>query len=84
LVRERPRVQSSLAAPVYLIAITWLGNAGSRVNLDQLGGDELLNGFDLFEHVVERIYVQREEHLKRIAKGINPRKGRSAKKRHMR
>jgi hypothetical protein len=46
------------------------------------GDDELLNGFELLEHVVDCIYVKREEHLKRIAKGINSRKGRSAKKRH--
>jgi len=66
----------------YLLAIKWLGNAGSHANLDELSRDDLLNGFELFEHVVERIYVKREEHLKKIAKGINSRKGKPVKKRN--
>jgi Domain of unknown function (DUF4145) len=60
----------------YLLAIKWLGNAGSHANLDELGGDDLLNGFELFQHVVDTIYVQREKHLKKIAQRINSRKGR--------
>jgi hypothetical protein len=46
------------------------------VALDQLRGEDLLSGFELFEHVLEVIYVQREKHLKKIAKAINSRKGR--------
>jgi hypothetical protein len=64
-----------------LLAIKWLGNEGSHANLDELGGEDLLNAFEFFEHLVERIYVKREEQLKKIAKGINFRKGRSPKKR---
>ena len=60
----------------YLLAIKWLGNAGSHANLDELSGDDLLSGFELFEHVVGIIYVQREKHLQKIAKAINSRKGR--------
>jgi hypothetical protein len=65
----------------YLLAIKWLGNAGSHANFDELGGDDLLNGFELFEHVIESVYVQRERRLKKIAKAINSRKGRPAKRR---
>lgn len=65
----------------YLSAIKWLGNAGSHANLDELGGDDLLNGFELFERVLESVYVQREKNLKKIAKAINSRKGRPAKRR---
>lgn len=64
-----------------LLAIKWLGNAGSHAALDLLSGDDLLDGFELFEHVVERIYVQHEKRVERIAKRINVRKGRPAKKR---
>jgi hypothetical protein len=65
----------------YLIAIKWLGNAGSHYGLDELSGDDLLDGFELFEHVVERVYQSPERRLKKIAKGINARKGRPAKRR---
>ena len=63
----------------YLLAIKWLGNVGSHTSLDKLGVDDLLNGFELFEHVVQRIYEKHEEHLKKIAKTINARKGRPVK-----
>lgn len=65
----------------YLLAIKWLGNVGSHVNVDELGRDDLLNGFELFEHLVELVYVQREKHLKKIAKSINSRKGRPTRHR---
>lgn len=65
----------------YLLAIKWLGNAGSHDSLDKLKGDDLLDGFELFEHVLERVYVRREKALKRKAKAISARKGRPAKPR---
>lgn len=63
----------------YLLAIKWLGNEGSHASLNALGGEDLLNGFELFEHVVERTYVRRDKHLKKIAKKISARKGRPIK-----
>jgi Domain of unknown function (DUF4145) len=71
--------QKDPSSAEYLFAIKWLGNAGSHANLDELSRDELLDGFDLFELVMERVYVRREEHLKKIAKAITSRKGRPIK-----
>jgi len=74
--------QKDAGSADYLLAIKWLGNAGSHANLDELSGDDLLNGFELFEHLIERVYVRREEHLKKMAKRINSRKGKPIRKRH--
>ena len=68
----------------YLLAIKWLGNTGSHYGLDEFSDDDLLDGFELFEHVVERVYRRPEHRLKKIAKGINVRKGRPAKPRRRR
>ena len=68
------------AAPP-LEAVKWLGNVGSHANLNTLTIDDLLNGFELFEHAIERIYVRREEHLRRLASGISKQKGKRPKSR---
>lgn len=60
----------------YLFAIKWVGNAGSHSNLDELTHEDLLNGFELFEHVIDLVYVKRDRRLRKIARGINARKGR--------
>lgn len=65
----------------YLLAIKWLGNAGSHAGLDSLDDGDLLGGFELIEHVIERLYVRREARLKQIAKGLNQRKGRPVRRR---
>ena len=66
----------------YLSAIKWIGNAGSHPNVDELNGDDLLDGFELFEHVIELIYMRREEHLKKLARNINSRRGRPIRQKH--
>jgi Domain of unknown function (DUF4145) len=68
--------QTDTRSAEYLSAIKWIGNAGSHANVDELSRDDLLSGFDLFEHVVELTYVKREKHLKKLARDINSRKGR--------
>jgi hypothetical protein len=60
----------------YLLALKWLGNVGSHTNLDLLGVEDLLNGFEMFEHVIQLVYVKHERKLKKMAKTINSRKGR--------
>jgi Domain of unknown function (DUF4145) len=60
----------------YLLAIKWIGNVGSHYNFDELELADLLDGFELIEHVVERIYVRRDKRLKKMANAINLRKGR--------
>lgn len=63
----------------YLLAIKWLGNIGSHTSLDNLEVDDLLNGFDLFEHVIQHIYEKHEQNLNKIAKSITARKGKPVK-----
>lgn len=58
-----------------LEAVKWLGNAGSHASLMKLSWDDLLDGFELFEHVIDLIYVGRAEKMKRRAKKINKQKG---------
>lgn len=65
----------------YLLAIKWLGNAGSHFGVADIDDDDLLGGFELIEHVIERLYVKREARLKQIAKGLNQRKGKPAQRR---
>jgi Domain of unknown function (DUF4145) len=60
----------------YLLAIKWLGNAGSHANRDELSREELLDGLELLDRVVELVYVQRDKSLKKIARSINSRRGR--------
>ncbi|MEZ5893123.1 MAG: DUF4145 domain-containing protein [Parvularculaceae bacterium] len=52
----------------YLLAIKWLGNEGSHASLDKVGERDLLDGFDTFDHLIERIYVKREA-IKEDCKG---------------
>ena len=63
----------------YLLALKWLGNEGSHANPDELTKDDLLDGFEIFEHVIELVYVKRVARLKKIAQGIKVRKGRPEK-----
>ena len=59
----------------------WLGNAGSHFGVADIDDDDLLGGFELIEHVIERLYVKREARLKQIAKGLNKRKGKPVPRR---
>lgn len=65
----------------YLLAIKWLGNAGSHAGLNNIDRSDILYGFELIDHVIQRIYVRREQHLAKVAKRINSRKGKPVKKR---
>ncbi len=63
----------------YLLAIKWLGNEGSHATPDELKKNNLVEGFAIFEQVIELVYVKNEVRLKKIAKGIRARKGRPVK-----
>lgn len=62
-----------------LEAVKWLGNAGSHASLMKLSWDDLLDGFELFEHVIDLIYVGRVEKMKRRAQEIIKQKGPAAR-----
>ena len=68
------------AAPP-LEAVKWLANVGSHARIDTLTIDDLLDGFELFEHAIERVYARPEEHIRRLASAINRRKGKRRKPR---
>jgi hypothetical protein len=65
----------------YLLALKWLGNVGSHTDLDELSVDDLLKGFELFEHVIQLVYVKHSNKMKKIAKAINSRRGRPVRRR---
>ena len=74
----RFRIKNADAADS-LEAVKWLGNVGSHANLDSLTIDDLLDGFELFEHAIERVYVRRAERLSKTAAKINKLKGKRPK-----
>jgi hypothetical protein len=72
--------QSNKEAAEMLMAIKWIGNSGSHDSW-AMDRDSLLNGFELFEHVLELLYERRADRLKRTAADITKRKGKPATKR---
>jgi hypothetical protein len=62
-------------AAQYLEALKWLGNIGSHAARKPPSLKDLLEGFDVFEHAIEHIYVKRAKAVKKIAKRMVQRKG---------
>lgn len=64
-----------------LLAIKWLGNEGSHASLEEgLTLDDLLDAYELFEHAIDLIYVQQSAKMKKLAAGINKKRGSTRKK----
>ncbi|CAJ8191697.1 Uncharacterised protein [Burkholderia pseudomallei] len=57
-----------------LLAVKWLGNAGSH-NGAEPDANDLRNAYDLLESVLAEIYEQRTKKLKAVAKKVNKKKG---------
>ncbi len=55
------------------VAIKWIGDEGSHAR--NLTYKDLLQGFELFEHALDILYVRRDIKLKKAVKSINRRKG---------
>ena len=55
-------------------AVKWLGNAGSHEGTD-LEANDVLDAYEIMEHLLEEIYSQRSARLKGIAKKVNKNKG---------
>jgi len=60
-------------AAAWLLAVKWIGNAGSHVST--LGREDLYDGFDLLEHVLEHLYSPKSKRVTRLTQRINKRKG---------
>ena len=70
--------QKNESAGDFLEAIKWLGNSGSHGDVPE--ANDLLNGFDFFEQAIHAVYVKHAERLAKVAKSVNRRKGRPARK----
>jgi hypothetical protein len=61
-----------------LLAIKWLGNSGSHS--DDLKADDMLDAFELLEHVLDEIYESKSTRIKKLTKAIIKKKGPVSKK----
>lgn len=68
LARIRPEVGE------LLMAVKWMGNDGSHEGDSTLSMDDVMNGFDIFEHVLDALYVKRGARITKLASTINKRK----------
>lgn len=76
---ERYKLKNADAAD-YLLAIKWLGNIGSHQDVNSIDDTDLLAAFDIFDHVLDLVYVERGLRLKKVAKDLSARKGRAKKR----
>lgn len=59
----------------HLMAIKWIGNAGSHTGSEGLTRDQILDAFDLMEHALEEIYIRHRATLaKKVAKIVSSKK----------
>lgn len=61
-----------------LLAVKWIGNAGSHVG--SIKQKDVLDGFDMMEHALDEIYRKTRRKLTALAKAINRNKGPAKKK----
>jgi hypothetical protein len=59
----------------YLDAVRWLGNAGSHSGPVGVSDSDILHAFEIFEHLLDQLYVRREQRLRNAARSIARRKG---------
>ena len=62
-----------------LLAVKWIGNAGSHASLSKLDSEDLLNVLEILELVLEENYIGRRKRLAAIADAINAAKGKPEK-----
>ena len=53
-----------------LMAIKWIGNSGSHIN-DDLTKDDILDAYEILEHVTTKLYEKDSHRLKKLSKSIN-------------
>ena len=56
-----------------ILAIKWLGNAGSHAN-GKITIDHVMDSYDMFEHVLGQIYVPKTKKLQALARKVNKQK----------
>jgi hypothetical protein len=70
---EQFKVKYSSAAEL-LMAIKWIGNVGSHSS-EALTRDDILDGMEMLEHVVNMLFESESKRIKTLVKTINKRKG---------
>jgi hypothetical protein len=58
-----------------LLAVKWLGNAGSHADLAGLTRDHVLDGMEIMEHVLHLLFDKTGQAVTQLAKSINKKKG---------
>ena len=58
----------------YVLASKWLGNAGSH-GRENVTLDDVLDAYEMTEHVLQKIYAPKQKKVTAIAKKINKKKG---------
>lgn len=57
-----------------LMAIKWIGNVGSH-SVESLTKDDTLDGFEILQHVINKLYDNETKRIKSLSKSINKNKG---------
>lgn len=58
-----------------ILAIKWLGNAGSHDGATEVSLDDVMDSYELTEHILQEIYAPKASKLKALAKKVNKKKG---------
>ncbi|MGB3133805.1 MAG: DUF4145 domain-containing protein, partial [Candidatus Macondimonas sp.] len=58
-----------------ILAIKWLGNAGSHDGGSEVTLDDVMDSYELTEHILQEVYAPKLEKLQKIAKNVNKKKG---------
>lgn len=56
-----------------MLAVKWLGNAGSHASA--LSAPDVLDAFELLDHVIEELFVEKLKKIRKLTKDINKKKG---------
>lgn len=56
-----------------MLAVKWLGNAGSHTS--SLHTNDVLDAFELLDHVIEELFVEKLKKIRKLTKDINRKKG---------
>jgi hypothetical protein len=58
-----------------VLAIKWLGNAASHDGKSEVTVDDVMDSYELMEHILSEVYAPKLSKLKKLAKKVNRKKG---------
>lgn len=58
-----------------ILAIKWLGNAGSHDSGSEVTLDDVMDSYELTEHILQEVYSPKLAKLSKLAKKVNKKKG---------